>query len=154
VRGGRGAPGRATGTVRVPPALPHRVCAVPLFQRRSLAPSQLAKRKAGGEEEEEEEEEEQRHPPAVSERPREAAGSARWGGRSLSSHGCLAGAVTGPSPGERGTGPGFGLFSPAGRELAPGRAVGGGTSSCAGGASWPWKKLLLGERPAVVFEGW
>lgn len=39
---------------------------MPLFQRRSLAPSQLAKRKAGDDEEEEEED---RHPVTVSEVP-------------------------------------------------------------------------------------
>lgn len=47
------------------------VCAVPLFQRRSLAPSQLAKRKAGDDEEEEEED---RHPATVSEVPLECGG--------------------------------------------------------------------------------
>ena len=77
--------------------------AVPLFQRRSLAPSQLAKRKAGDEEEEEEED---RHPATVSEGPRGGeenaraprrrgrprpggveAGSALCDARSLCSHG-------------------------------------------------------------------
>lgn len=56
------------------PAPPQCACAVPLFQRRSLAPSQLAKRKAGDEEEEEEEED--RHLPTVSKGPRDVAASA------------------------------------------------------------------------------
>lgn len=69
--------GRAAGCSR--PRRPLSVCmCVPLFQRRSLAPSQLAKRKAGDEEEEEEEEAD-RHPPTVSEGPRDVAASAGGG---------------------------------------------------------------------------
>lgn len=72
------------------PAAPSACVCCAFFQRRSLAPSQLAKRKAGDEEEEE------RHPPTVSEGSRDVVGrvgiagvplgAEGWGGLGLGGH--------------------------------------------------------------------
>lgn len=145
------------------PAAPSACVCCAFFQRRSLAPSQLAKRKAGDEEEEE------RHPPTVSEGSRDMVGIARvplgaagWGGLGLGNTRCLPsrgaggaerprsapgrGVLVPPPSGDRGSGPRFTPFSSfLEGKFVSGHAVGKTTWLCVGDASWLWRKLSLGE---------